>query len=121
MKQEELLKQVINELFSLDNLHQEYQDNDTHYVVDSQKEGNKLTITITLKENKDKKEFERWVNNMDDDFFNDVWESLSEEDNLHSLDEMYNSENYKEVINRFKKKTKEIASNKIKELQKYLG
>jgi len=58
---------------------------------------------------------------MDDDFFNEVWESLSEEDNLHSLDEMYNSENYKEVINRFKKKTKEIASNKIKELQKYLG
>jgi hypothetical protein len=35
MKQEELLKQVIKELFSLDNLHQEYQDNDTHYVVDS--------------------------------------------------------------------------------------
>jgi len=35
MKQEELIKQVIEELFSLDNLHQEYQDKDTHYVVDS--------------------------------------------------------------------------------------
>lgn len=121
MKQEELIKQVIEELFSLDNLHQEYQDKDTHYVVDSQKEGNKLTITITLKENKDKKEFERWVNNMDDDFFNEIWESLSEEDQLHSLDEMYNSDRYKEVIAKFKNKTKEIASNKIKELQKYLG
>ena len=80
MKQEELLKQVINELFSLDNLHQEYQDNDTHYVVDSQKEGNKLTITITLKENKDKKEFERWVNNMDDDFFNDELDNMDDFD-----------------------------------------
>ena len=121
MKQEELIKQVIEELFSLDNLHQEYQDKDTHYVVDSQKEGNKLTITITLKENKDKKEFERWVNNMDDDLFNEIWESLSEEDQLHSLDEMYNSDRYKEVIAKFKNKTKEIASSKIKELQKYLG
>ena len=121
MKQEELLKQVINELFSLDNLHQEYQDNDTHYVVDSQKKGNKLTITIILKENKDKKEFERWVNQMPDDFFNEVWESLSEEDNLHSLDELYNSDNYKEVIDKFKNKTKEIASSKIEKLQKYLG
>lgn len=121
MKQEELLKQVINELFSLDDLHQEYQDNDTHYVVDSQKEGNKLTITITLKENKDKKEFEKWIDNMNDDLFNEIWESLSEEYNLHSLNEMYNSKNYKEVITKFKNKTKEIVSNKIEELQKYLG
>jgi len=58
---------------------------------------------------------------MNGDFFNEVWESLSEEDSLHSLDEMYNSENYKEVITKIKNKTKEIASNKIKELQKYLA
>ena len=121
MKKEELIKQVIEELFSMDNLHQEYQDNDTHYVVNSKKEGNKLTITITLKENKDKKEFEKWVNQMDDDLFNEVWESLSEEDALHTLDEMYNSDNYKEVIDKFKKRTREIASRKIKELQKVLG
>ena len=121
MKQEELLKQVIEELFSLDNLHQEYQDNDTHFVIDTEKKGNTLNIRVQLIENKDKKEFEKWVNNMDDDFFNDVWESLSEEDNLHSLDELYNSDNYKEVIDKFKNKTKEIASIKIKELQKYLG
>jgi hypothetical protein len=30
--------------------------------------------------------------------FNEVWESLSQEDVLHSLDEIYNSDNYKEVI-----------------------
>ena len=121
MKQEELLKQVIKELFSLDNLHQEYQDNDTHYIVDSQKENNKITFTIQLKENKDKKEFERWINQLDDEIFNEVWESLSMEDELHSLDELYNTENYKEVITKFKNKTKEIATRKIKELQKLIA
>jgi hypothetical protein len=58
---------------------------------------------------------------MDDDFFNEVWEALSEEDSLHSLDEMYNSENYKEVIDKFKAKTKEIAKKRIKELQKLIS
>lgn len=35
MKQEEILKTLIKELFAMDGLHQEYQDNDTHFVVDS--------------------------------------------------------------------------------------
>ena len=38
MKQEEILKALIKELFGMNELHQEYQDNDTHFVVDSQKE-----------------------------------------------------------------------------------
>lgn len=120
MKQEELLKALVKELFAMDTLHQEYQDNDTNFVVDSQKKGNTLTINITLKDNKDKKEFERWINKLDNDIFNEVWESLSEQDNLHQLDELYNSDNYKEVITKFKNKTKEVASRKIKELQKLL-
>jgi hypothetical protein len=35
MKQEELFKTLISELFALNELHQEYQDNDTHFVVDT--------------------------------------------------------------------------------------
>ena len=35
MKQEELLKTLIKELFNLNTMHQEYQDSDTHYIVDS--------------------------------------------------------------------------------------
>jgi hypothetical protein len=35
MKQEELLKALIKELMGMDELHQEYQDKDTHYVIDS--------------------------------------------------------------------------------------
>ena len=121
MKQEELFKTLIAELFGLDELHQEYQDNDTHFVVDTQKKGNELTIKVVLKENKDKKEFEKWVDSLDDDFFNEVWEALSAEDELHSLDEMYNSGDYKKVIRKFKSKAKEIAAEKIKKLQKLMA
>lgn len=35
MKQDELLKTLVEELFKLDTTHQEYQDNDIHFVVDS--------------------------------------------------------------------------------------
>lgn len=35
MKQEELLKVLIKELFNLNTMHQEYQDNDTQFIVDS--------------------------------------------------------------------------------------
>jgi len=121
MKQEELLKALIKELFSLNELHQEYQDKDTHYAIDSKKQGNTLAITITLKENKDKKEFEKWCEQLDDDIFNEVWEALSQEDNLHSLNEIYESDNYKQVINRFKLKTREIVNKRIKELQKIIN
>jgi hypothetical protein len=121
MKQEELLKALVKELFALNELHQEYQDNDTHFVVDSSKEGNTLTIKVQLLENKDKKEFEKWIDTLDDDLFNEVWESLSEEDNLHTLNDLYNSKDYKQVITKFKSKTKEIAQRRIKELQKLIS
>jgi hypothetical protein len=35
MKQEELIKALISELFKMDNVHHEYIDNNTSYVVDS--------------------------------------------------------------------------------------
>ena len=121
MKQEELLKSLIRELFKMDEMHQEYQDNDTHILVDTQKKGNELTIKVILKENKDKKNFEKWVKTLPDELFNEIWEALSAEDELHSLDELYNSPNYKEVIEKFKNKSKEIANRKIKELQKLIS
>jgi hypothetical protein len=35
MKQEELIKTLVKSLMDMDELHQEYQDNDTHFVIDS--------------------------------------------------------------------------------------
>ena len=120
MKQEELIKVLVKELFGLDELHQEYQDNDTHFVIDSQKEGDTLTIKVQLVENKDKKEFEKWLENVDDDLFSEVLDELKDE-GLMDLEETYNSKDYKEVIDKVRSKTKEVAINKIKELQKILN
>lgn len=118
MKQEEILKTLIEELFKMDNVHHEYTDNNSSYVIDSQKEGNTLTIKVSLKENEDKKNFEKWLENVDDNLFSEVLEEMG---GLYDLQSLYSSENYKEVINKVKSKTKEIANRKIKELQKLLN
>ena len=121
MKQDELLKTLIEELFGMDNVHHEYTDNDISYVIDSQREGNALTIKVSLKENEDKKEFEKWLENVDDDLFSEVLDELKEVDGIYNLESLYNSENYKDVIDKVKNKTKKIANRKIKELQKLLS
>ena len=115
------MKTLIEELFKLDTTHQEYQDNDTHFVVDSTKEGNTLTIKVQLLENKDKKEFEKWLEGVDNNLFTEVLDELREREGLYNLDKIYNSKDYKKVINRVKSKTQEIAARKIRELQKLIG
>ena len=120
MKQEELLKALIKELFGLNELHQEYQDNDTHFVIDSQKEGNTLTIKVELLEDTDKEEFEEWLKTIDDNLFTEILEGLASE-GLTDLDSIYNSKDYKKVIDKVKAKATEITTNKIKELQNVLN
>ena len=120
MKQEEILKALIEELFEMDTLHQEYQDNDSHFVVDSTREGNTLTIKVQLLENKDKKEFENWLQQVDDSLFQEVLEELAEKEGLSDINALYNSEKYQQVIDRVKAKTKEIAARKIRNLKKFL-
>ncbi|MBO7734636.1 MAG: hypothetical protein J6S67_18900 [Methanobrevibacter sp.] len=118
MKQEEILKALIKELFALEAMHQEYQDNDTHFIVDSNKEGDTLTVKITLKENKDKQEFEKWLENVDNDLFQEVLESFGD---AFDMEKEYNSPNYKKVIYEVKSRAKDMAAKKIKELQRVLG
>lgn len=120
MKQDELLKTLIKELMKLTTLHQEYQDNDTHFVVDSQKKDNTLTIKVQILENKDKKEFENWLSNIDNDLFTEVLSELKEKDGLIDIENMYNSDRYQEVIDKVKAKTRQIVNRKIKQLQKLL-
>ena len=121
MKQEELLKALVSELMGMDELHQEYQDNDTHFVIDSTREGNTLTIKVQLLENEDKKNFENWLQQVDDDLFQEVLEELAEKDGLSDINSLYNSENYQQVIDKVKTKTKEIANRKIKMLKKLIN
>lgn len=120
MKQEEILKALVKELLAMDTLHQEYQDNDTHFVIDSQKEGNTLTIKVQLIENEDKKEFEKWLEQIDDSFFSEILDELKKE-GLTNLEEKYNSKDYKTVINKVKNKAKELANKKIKVLRSIIS
>lgn len=75
------------------------------------------TFVIKVSLRSERKNFEDWVNKLDDDIFTETWESLSEEFGLKTLNDIYNSENYPEVINIFKRKAKEITDKKINRLQ----
>ena len=80
-----------------------------------------MIIKITLKENKDKQEFEDWLSNIDDTLFEEVLDELKNKEGLINLEDMYQSKDYKKVIDRIKSKTKEIAQRKIKALQKLIN
>ena len=121
MKQEEIFKTLVEELMKIDTVHHEYIDNDNAYVIDSQKNGNELIIKISIKENKDKKEFEEWLETVDDDLFSEVLDELKETEKLIDIEQLYNSKDYKKAIDKIKSKTKEIAQRKIKELQKLIN
>ena len=49
------------------------------------------------------------------------YDVLKELGDSYNLDKMYNSENYKEVIDLVTSKTKELAKKKIKELESIIG
>lgn len=72
-----------------------------------------MTIKVTLSENKDKKDFEQYVNQMPDDLFQEIWESLSEKHGLKTLNELYEGNNYKQVISLFKGEGAEILKKRI--------
>lgn len=112
-------KALIEELFKMDELHQEYQDENSSYVIDVQKQGNKLNITITLNENEDKKNFEKYLENVDDNLFQEALECLENED-IKNLEEMYCSEHYPIVIEKVTSKIKELANKKIEDLKKLI-
>lgn len=75
------------------------------------------TITMTFSPcNSKKKEFEEWVDSIDDDIFTETWESLAEEYSLKELNDIYESDNFEEIVGLFKERAREIAIDKINEL-----
>lgn len=121
MKQEELLKALVSELMGMDELHQEYQDSDTHFVIDSTRKGNTLTIKVQLLDNEDKKEFENWLKLVDDELFSEVLNELAEKEGIMDIEALYKSPDYKKAIDKVKAKTKEIAARKVKALKRLLA
>jgi hypothetical protein len=94
------------------------------YEVDLNKDGDTLTIVIEKKEleNKDKKEFEAWLDTVDDNMFQEALEKVQKITGIDAkqLDKDYNSNDYKGIINLFKKIIPQIAQEKINNLQRYL-
>ena len=113
---ERIITQLIKELFkSAEEMHEEYSENGTSYALDVKKEGNTLNVKITLKGNKDKKDFEKFVDELDDDIYEEVIESLQDE--IGDLTKLYETESYKDVITIFKNKVKQVAQNRINYLK----
>lgn len=112
---------LIKELFEMNEMHQEYKDNDISFCIDSQKKDDStLVITIKLNENKDKEEFEKWVDNLDDEIFEQTVATVNKHFN-GKMNDVYASEDYKQVIDLFKRTAFKVAQEKINLLKKKFG
>lgn len=117
------MREILEKLFQQEELHEEIVDNNIKYVIDVEKDtDNEINIKVTKEQvsNKDKKQFEAWVNQLDGDLFTEIWESLSEDYGLYDLNKLYESENYKKVIDLFKERTQKILNQKIEKLTKLI-
>lgn len=117
------MREILEKLFQQEELHEEIVDNNIKYVIDVEKDtDNEINIKVTKEQvsNEDKKQFEAWVNQLDGDLFTEIWESLSEDYGLYDLNKLYESENYKKVIDLFKERTQKILSQKIEKLTKLI-
>lgn len=103
--------ELLKEFFNTTEMHQEISFNNETCVID--KTGN--TITITLKENKDKKEFESWVEKIPNDIFMEVMETIGPERTKE-----YDTANYKNIMNEFKNTAANVLRNKINTYQQLL-
>lgn len=117
------MREILEKLFQQEELHEEIVDNNIKYVIDVEKgTDNEINIKVTKEQvsNKDKEQFEAWVNQLDGDLFTEIWESLSEDYGLYDLNKLYESEDYKKVIDLFKERTQKILSQKIEKLTKLI-
>ena len=116
-----LVASFIKELFAMDEMHEEYKDDEINFSIDSQKKDDStLVITIKLKEDNTKKEFEKWVDDLDDEIFEEAVGIVNEHFD-GKMNEVYSSENYKDVINLFKATVTKLAQEKINSLRTKFG
>ena len=119
MNKNEILNELLSQLLDLNEVHYEYLDNDSKYVLDVNRENeDNITITISREANEAKHEFENWLEGVDDDLFG---EALEELDGIQDLNKLYETEDFQEVIDKVKEAVKKKASEKIAEYQKLLA
>lgn len=95
------------------------------YEVDLKKDGDTLAIVVKKKvlENQEKKEFKQWLDSLEDDMYQEALEKIQKLTGrtTKQLDEDYNSEDFRRIINLFKKVVSSIASDRIEVLQKLIS
>lgn len=122
MKNIDTILELCKEYFNAENLKQneEVFDGKDAYSLVLEKVGNTVNISLTKKENVDQKNFEAFVDSIDDDLWLSVTENFKKltGTSLHEIENMLNEGSFKKVLDIIKPAVKQTASDRIAELQK---
>lgn len=114
-----LFKELIQEFFEADNMHEEYEDNGIFFSIDSKKtDDNTMVITLHYKEDDSKKNFEEYVNNLDDEIFTEALEQTKKM--IPNMEVVYESTDWEKVANTFQDNVNAAIENKIKNLKSFI-
>lgn len=122
MKNIDTILELLKEYFNAENLKQneEVFDGKDAYSLVLEKVGDTINISLTKKENVDQKNFEAFVDSIDDDLWLSVTENFKKltGTSLHEIEGMLNEGSFKKVLDIIKPAVKQTASDRIAELQK---
>ncbi len=122
MKNIDKILELCKEYFNAENLKQneEVFDGKDAYSLVLEKVGDTINISLTKKENVDQKNFEAFVDSIDDDLWLSVVENFKEltGTSLPEIEKMLNKGSFKKVLDIIKPAVKQTASDRIAELQK---
>jgi hypothetical protein len=122
MKNIDKILELCKEYFNAENLKQneEVFDGKDAYSLVLEKVGDTINISLTKKENVDQKNFEAFVDSIDDDLWLSVTENFKKltGTSLHEIEDMLNEGSFKKVLDIIKPAVKQTASDRIAELQK---
>lgn len=122
MKNIDTILELCKEYFNAENLKQneEVFDGKDAYSLVLEKVGDTINISLTKKENVDQKNFEAFVDSIDDDLWLSVTENFKKltGTSLQEIENMLNEGSFKKVLDIIKPAVKQTASDRIAELQK---
>lgn len=122
MKNIDTILELCKEYFNAENLKQneEVFDGKDAYSLVLEKVGDTINISLTKKENVDQKNFEAFVDSIDDDLWLSVTENFKKltGTSLQEIENMLNEGSFKKVLDIIKPAVKQTALDRIAELQK---
>ena len=114
-----LLQAVFQELFGTNDMHEKYEDNGVFFSIDSKKtDDNTMVITLHYKEDDSKKDFEEYVDNLDDEIFTEALEQTKKM--IPNMEVIYESTDWEKVADTFQDNVNAVIENKIKNLKSFI-